>query len=265
MLMDKCDVLSVQEHHLYPDMHQYIKTISTGVEGFVRSDRSLSLNDSPRIRKGGVAILWKANIGYAVCPLYSLGNDRVMAIKIQTTGNEPLFVIIVYLPSSNYPLSEYDDALSVLSNVHAYCSDRGRVLVLGDMNGQLGQIGGARCPLGQSVRGGRLHNFMEEHNLVSLVSHTMCTGPVVTYTGYDDQHGTQIDHICVDKSDICNIIYCRVGSDSAINTSDHHDITVVLRIDLKRFHHSSGQFLNGKRVTLMGIDAWLVNTYLKET
>ena len=105
-----------------------------------------------------------------------------------------------------------------------YCIDRGCAVVLGDMNGQIGPSVGSRCPMPQSHRG-----------LASLVAHPVCKGAVVTYTGYDDQSDTHFDHICLHKSDICNVKKCLVHEDSDINTSDHHAITVTVKTDLQRF------------------------------
>ena len=128
-----------------------------------------------------------------------------MVIKIHNSQHQHLYVINVYMPSSNYTVAEYDAVLSELYEFVMYCSDRGRAVVLGDMNGQIGPSGGSRCPMPQSHRGRRLLEFMHGHGLASLVAHPVCKGPVVTHTGYDDQSGTQIDHKCLHKSDISNV------------------------------------------------------------
>ena len=76
--------------------------------------------------------------------------------------------------------------------------------------------------------------FLNDNNLMSVVAHPNCTGPEVTFTGYDDQAGTQIDHICIDKCDIDNIISCAVRDDSCLNTSDHLPVVTELNVNIER-------------------------------
>ena len=104
-LLNDCNIVCLQEHHLYPDMHRFIKTLRYDIDGFTRSDERMNINDYPRIRAGGMSILWKNNIGHAITPQYALGNDRVMAVKVEFTSNKPLFVINVYMPSSNHSIN----------------------------------------------------------------------------------------------------------------------------------------------------------------
>ena len=160
-LMQYCDILCLQEHYLYPDMHGFLKTIDGNIDGYIKSDNSLDVNDFPRKHKGGIAILWKNDISYVITPLHTLGTDRIMVIKIHNIQHQHLYVINVYTPSSNYTVAEYDAVLSELFEVVMYCSDRGRAVVLGDMNGQIGPSGGSRYPMPQSHRGRRLLGIHE--------------------------------------------------------------------------------------------------------
>ena len=233
--MKQCDILCVQEHYLYPDMHGFLRTLSSDIEGFIRSDNSMDIDDYPRIRKGGTAILWKKCISCNITALHNIGNDRIMAIKIQSANYQNVYVINAYLPSSNHSLSEYDNCLSMLNDAITYCNDRGCTILIGDMNGQLGPLGGARCPMAQSPRGKKLLRFLSQHNMLSLVAHPLCVGPLVTYTGYDSQYGTQIDHVCINNDELDKIVRCNVEDDTAINTSDHSPVTVEIRMNVKRF------------------------------
>lgn len=85
-------------------MHNYLKTLEPGTDVYVRSYAGTDINDNPRIRKGGIAIIWKTSLSYAIWPPYGLGNDRVMAIQITRKDYKPVFVINVYMPSTNCSL-----------------------------------------------------------------------------------------------------------------------------------------------------------------
>ena len=78
------------------------------------------------------------HIGHAASPVYKLGDDRVMVIKVEKPSNRPIYVIDVYSPSSNYSNEEYHDAISMLHEAFSYCNDRGRVIILGDTMAKLG-------------------------------------------------------------------------------------------------------------------------------
>ena len=101
-LMKKCDILCVQEHYLYPDMHGFLRTLSSDIEGFICSDNSMDIDDYPRIRKGGTAILWKKSISCNITALHDIGNERIMAIKIQSANyqNEAMKLKRLILPNS---------------------------------------------------------------------------------------------------------------------------------------------------------------------
>ena len=52
-------------------------------------------------RHGGVAIFWKQTLDDFVCPL-EIDSDRNVGIQIEALDQDPLFMLSVYLPSSNH-------------------------------------------------------------------------------------------------------------------------------------------------------------------
>ena len=80
-LTNECDIMCIQEHH-YSDMHGFIETLQRSTDCFIRSDHRLDINDQPQIRKGGIAIWWHKDISHAASPVYKLGDDGVMVIKV---------------------------------------------------------------------------------------------------------------------------------------------------------------------------------------
>ena len=192
-------------------MHEFIKTLWRDTDCLPALTIDLILMINHEVEK-------------AVSQYYgirTLAMPPALVIKDEKPGYGPIYVINVYLPSSNYSNNEYDDAISIPDKAFLYCNDRGRVIILGDTNGQIGPAGGTWCHMPQSFRGKKFLKFLNDNNLMSVVAHRNYTGPEITFTGYDDQFGIQIDHVCIDKCDIDIIISCTVRDDSCLNTSDH--------------------------------------------
>ena len=56
---------------------------------------------------GGVALLWKYSINDLITPLTNIQSDRIVEINCEMTGCRPLFILGVYLPSTNHTTEEY--------------------------------------------------------------------------------------------------------------------------------------------------------------
>ena len=94
-LMNECDIMCIQEHHLYPDMHGFIKMLWRDTDCFIRSDHRLDINDQPLTRKGGITILWhKVIIGHAASPVYKLGDDQVMVRKLRNLVTDQYMLLM---------------------------------------------------------------------------------------------------------------------------------------------------------------------------
>ena len=57
----------------------------------------------------------------------------------------------------------------------------------------------------------------------------------MTYTGYDNQIGTQIDHVCVNNNELINVDSCKVLDDCSTNTSDHLAVVICIKMSVERF------------------------------
>ena len=102
-----CDILCIQEHHLSPQSSDFLRTIENQFDAtVVISDNRVSENNN--LRRGGVAILWRKCIGYAVSDVrLNLDTDRIVGIKIHCPGKLPTFIFSVYMPSTNFSTNEY--------------------------------------------------------------------------------------------------------------------------------------------------------------
>ena len=90
---------------------------------------------------------------------------------------------------------------------------------------------------------------MNFHNLYSVISHTMCKGPVYTYL--PDSYSvcaSQIDHFLI-PTGYCDLVAnSLVHEDNTLNTSDHLPISVELNINVARFECMTRTMFNWARL-----------------
>ena len=104
---------------------------------------AVSADDNPLILSGNiahgcVALLWKRTTDDFVTPLENIEPDRIVGIRCDFDTCDPLFILSVYLPSSNSTVDEFKEYLDFLWALYDSLSDKGHVLVLDDFNGDLG-------------------------------------------------------------------------------------------------------------------------------
>lgn len=236
-LLVECDILCIQEHHLYPENIAFLSTISTDFkcDALVDKDNSNIFDIFSRKRKGGVAIMWHKNIDHIVSKVnLDQDIDRINGIKIQEKGNIPVYLFNVYMPSTNSDIQEYIAMIRILQGLYDYYSQYGMVIIAGDMNGQLGPEYGPRAGTSQSERGRYLMEFIQSNFLISTVADDCCTGPVGTFYPHMHSSSTQIDHFVIPR-DKSNFIHgCKVWEYEALNTSDHAPVQLSMNYNIKR-------------------------------
>ena len=104
---------------------------------------AVSASDNPpvlsgNLAHGGVALLWKRTLDDYISPLENISSDRIVGIQCNFPNKNLLFVLGVYLPSSNAKLEEFQEYFDHLWALYDSLSARGYVLILGDLNGDLG-------------------------------------------------------------------------------------------------------------------------------
>ena len=62
--------------------------------------------------------------------------DRIMMVRLDYPGANPVFVINVYLPTTNLPICEYSNCIHDLQILIEWISDLGTFTICGDFNGQ---------------------------------------------------------------------------------------------------------------------------------
>jgi len=185
--------------------------------------------DGARIRQGGVSVLWRRSLALAVKPLSKIG-DYGQILQLTRPGEKTVFIINVYLPAANHGYAPFEEALSKLRDLYYYYSQSGLIILCGDFNSHVSS--GERSlhsPNADRRRVDLLQRFLDDTNQISLVTSSICTGPMETYYPYDGSRGTQIDHVMMHASDVTDyVISTRVHGDHELNTSDHVPISVTI-------------------------------------
>ena len=145
-LMDTCDVMLIQEHHLFPCQLEKLHQVNSDFDCFSRHSALLSDADLQcKQGHGGVAIMWKHSIAHCIKPQKSIGNDRICVVKLCMPSTTPVFVICVYLPQRQCTIASFTETVDHLDGIIKSCQLEGAVLVMGDTNFHLGTEKGPRC------------------------------------------------------------------------------------------------------------------------
>ena len=78
---------------------------------------------------GGIALLWKHTIDDFVTPLENIESDCIVGIRCDFDNCDPLFILSVYLPSSNSTIDEFKEYLDFLWALYDSLSDKGHVVI----------------------------------------------------------------------------------------------------------------------------------------
>ena len=118
-----------------------------------------------------------------------------MGVQIELPSQVPIFIINVYLPSTNITMDVYREHIGYLQTLTDWLSERGILIICGDLNGQLGPMYSTRAGVFQNARGTHISQFLDNNNMYSTISHINCMGPVATCFPIDPCYRpSQIDH-----------------------------------------------------------------------
>ena len=223
-IIDQFDILAISEHSLFEEQLGILKTATGGTYNY----HAVWASDNPRIisgeqAHGGVALLWNYSINDFVTPIKSIQSDRIMGIKCEFSGCRPLFILGVYLPSSNHTLDEFQECLDLLWAFYESLSANGFVIVLGDVNGDFGNCLGVRGKKEPNVRGKLLIDFANFFNVCPVNLLSNCSGPLETYISHCGRFRLTVDYILLPNYLRNKIIMS--------NTSDHQ--LIILKLDYK--------------------------------
>ena len=100
-----------------------------------------------------------------ITPLTNIQSDRNVGIKCEITGCRPLFILGVYLPSTNHTTDEFRENFDLLWALYEFLSFEGYVIVTGDLNGDCGNALGNKGRKLPNDRGKILLDFANTLNI----------------------------------------------------------------------------------------------------
>ena len=162
-LCELSDIVAISEHWLHEKKLKFFEEISANFMYCARSSKFASAeNYGTKRGQGGVSILWNKNLG-GVSQISDTIHDRVCGIRIQTLNDSVINVLSVYLPSQGSPES-FEACLDDLGEIIKSREIGSRTFVCGDMNADMGSLGGNRSTRVPTRRGRVLHEFMTNFN-----------------------------------------------------------------------------------------------------
>lgn len=226
--LNKVDIFVIQEHWLYPDSLSIFHSIHPDFTGWGRSSNDLKTDSLWRRGKGGVGMFWRKTMDAHIEKMDNMGNDRTLVIRVRTANKRNLYIIGVYLPSSNLSIHVYKAYIEELEEVFCQLQNLGTVIVLGDFNSHIGTLGGPRSFVSVNERGKILGHLIKRFDLKSVNSQLLCTGPVETFYSNNGLVKTTIDHMFVCEQHLNLLESCYVADDNCHNLSYHHPIYCCL-------------------------------------
>ena len=149
-VLDRFDVLALSEHWLFEEQLHKISNYSCDFTGYGIASQSNPDILSGRRGHGEIGILWSTAFSDFASPL-SIDSDRITGVKLTTPDYQSLFILAVYLPSSNHPTDTFQETLDLLWAVYDHFCNQGITVILGDLNGALGYLGGDKISSGPMI------------------------------------------------------------------------------------------------------------------
>lgn len=222
------DIMCLCEHWLYPDSLSYLSSMHTNYLCDPKADRSLNIYDSIRRGKGGVAILWKKSINSIVSKMY-IDDDRISGLCITLSSGARIFLINVYMPSSDYPIEVYRSYVQKVSDLYEEYNSIGEVVLLGDWNAE---VDGENYTARDDYQSRELISMCSNLDIASLCVSYSCSGPRYTFDPFESGNNRSlIDHILIPKSISDLAESCVIVSDRPYNTSDHLPVIFQLNVE----------------------------------
>ena len=192
-------MLALSKHRLFGEQLHKISNYSCDFTG--HGIASLSNPDIFPGRTGhaGVGILWSTAFSDSASPL-SIDSDRITGVKLTTPDHQSLFVLVVYLPSSNHPTDTFHETFDLLWAVYDHFCNQGITVILAEFSGALGYFGGDRISSEPNDRGRLILEFLNFFNLKAVNFDSVCTGLTDTSFSFDGRFSSAIDLIVVPRA-----------------------------------------------------------------
>ena len=237
-MISQFDILAISEHSLFEEQLGILKSATDNTKNF----HAVSANDNPCIisgekAHGGVALLWKTSFDDYITPIENTECDHIVGIKCKFPRCKPLFILSVYMPSSNHALDEYREYLDFLWALYDSLSADSFVFVMGDLNGDLGNSLGDKGLKEPNESGKLLLDFANYFNLCPINLLTICNGPLETYFSHCEKYRSTIDCTFLPDCLQNSILMSKTFDLDIDNTSDHQPVIAKLDFSIPDVMH----------------------------
>ena len=226
-LFDSNDIIGISEHWLHRNQLYKLNEISKEFTCFGRASKMAS-EETFGIRRGlgGVAICWRSSLS-GVTPLLNVNHDRICGIRMQTESNNILNILSVYMPSAGSP-EDLNITLDELSGIVESFEDGAINIIIGDLNGDIGHLGGPRSVRIPTRAGQSVMDFINKYELTAINLQEYSTGSVDTFKCHNGS--STIDYVLIPSTWQNKVVTCHTEDEEVLNTSDHFSIQTTIDV-----------------------------------
>ena len=174
-----------------------------------------------------MAILWQKDIK-GITPLTQIHHDRVCVIKFQSVSGAIINFLCVYMPAKGSP-EDFASTLDELSAIILNLEEGSHNIVCGDLNADMGTMGGNRSNKCPNSEGKILANFVQDFGFKAANLSDLALGSLNTF---DSPVGRScIDYFLNPISCWDQVKECRTLDSDILNTSDHYALSVSINAE----------------------------------
>ena len=230
-IINKFHIFAISEHCLFTEQLDLLKQCTD----YRYNSTAVCSDDNPPILSGkrghgGVAIFWDRSYNDYVEPLSGIDCDRIVGIKCNFPNLLSFFVLAVYLPSSNHDDEDFSEYFDLLWSLYDFLSTESLVVVMGDLNADMGNAIGNKSAREPSWHGEKLLEFVHYFNLFPVNLFQNCIGPLDTLFSTCGRFRSTIDYILLPNYWFEKTSNAKTFCLSVDNTSDH--VPIQVDIDL---------------------------------
>ena len=228
-LSTEYDLTMINEHWLHSNKVNRLSDINVELNYCARSSKYANADEYGSVRgQGGVAILWKKTLP-GITPLNNIIHDRICGVRLENSHGAVFNILNVYMPAAGSDEC-FENAMDELSAIMENLEVGSYTVIGGDLNADLGSLGGCRGTKKPNKNGKYLAGFLSRHNLYAANLASNATGPVNTFMGPNGH--SCIDYFLVPNDLVRNIKTCSTKPWEVLNTSDHNPVTIAINFGM---------------------------------
>ena len=145
-------------------------------------------------------------------------------IGLLPSESRPLCLLATCLPSRSGCTDPFKEALDYTDSILNILSFDSDVIILGDLNADLGSVGGPLATTTINEQGRILYRYLQKWNYTSVHLHKCSSSNTHTYTSDAHHTSSTIDHILSPKHLLDRFSHSQVLTDEPLNLSDHSPV-----------------------------------------